>query len=172
MDGATTGRTFSVDPSYGLRRRRAGWTCLGVCIFLVLAGATMLTVGSVIGAWPLLVGFLGLFVGAFILRGTAQTEKSTYRLEVGPEELTVVWRDQVTRLPWARLQSATVTKSGRRSGDLEVLLEPDFRPGLPSKAWPKPGRRGSGQLTVFPLSILGDARAECLAEIRRHITVR
>lgn len=172
MDGAPAGRTFSVDASYGLRWRRAGWICLAVSLFLVLAGAAMLTVGSVLGAWPLLAGFLGLFAGAFILRGAARSEKSVYRLEVGPQEMTVTWRDQVTRLPWDSLQWATVTHHGRESDDLEVLPEPGFRPTLPPNARPRPSRRVAGQISVFSLSLLGAARAECLAEIGRHIPLR
>ena len=144
---------------------------MGVSVFLLLAGAAMLTVGSLVGVWPLLAGFLGLFVGGSLLRGGARSKKSRYRLEVGPEELTVVWRDHETRLPWPRLQWATVVRDGPRS-DLEVLPEPDFRPVLPRNARPRPSRRAPDRLDVFPLSTLGAAQAECLAEIRRHLTVR
>lgn len=172
MDDAPAGRAFVVNPAYGLRWRRGGWICLAVSLFLVLAGAAMLTVGSVVGAWPLLVGFLGLFIGGFILRGGARAEKSVYRLEVGPEALTVVWRDQVTTLPWARLQWATVTQGGARADDLEVLPEPDFRPDLPRRARPKRSHHAPGQLNVFPLGLLGEARSECLTEIGRHLTLR
>lgn len=171
MDDAAAGRAFAVNPAYGLRWRRGGWICLAVSLFLVLAGAAMLTVGSLVGAWPLLVGFLGLFIGGFILRGGARAEKSVYRLEVGPEALTVVWRNQTTALPWARLQWATVTRRGARE-DLEVLPEPGFRPRLPRRARPTRSRHTPEQLNVFPLGLLGDARAECLAEIGRHLTLR
>lgn len=172
MEEATAGRVFSVDSSYRRRWRRVGWICLAAGIVLLVVGAALLTFGAAIGGAGVVLGLFGILIGSFTVRGAATTEKATYRLEVGAEELTVVWRDQVTKLPWDRLQWATVTRNGRWSDNLEVLPAPDFRPVLPANARPKPSRRVPGQLDVFSLSILGDAQADCLAEVGRHITLR
>jgi hypothetical protein len=49
---------------------------------------------------------------------------------------------------------------------------PDFRPVLPRNASPHPSKRTPGLLRVFSLSMLGPAKADCIAEVARYIEVR
>lgn len=166
-------RTFTVDPAYRRLWLRRGTVCLVVGASLAVIGVVLFAVGVPSpAAFSATLGVLLLLVGALIRAGGSVTQKKAYQLEVGPEGLTVVWRDQVTPLPWARLEYTKVTKNGPWSVDLEARPRPEFSPVLPRNASPRPSKRTPGLLHVFSLNILGPAQADCLAEVERYIQVR
>jgi hypothetical protein len=142
--------------------------------FLVLVGLVLIAVRTADARAALVtaLGVVVLLISGLLARGLSTSARSAYRLEVGPRELTVVWRDQVTRLPWTDLEYAEVTWNGPASADLEVRPRPDFRPVLPRNARPRPSRRKPGQLTVFSLSPLGPLMPECVGDVSQHIDLR
>jgi hypothetical protein len=165
-------RAFSVDPAYQrLWLRRAG-VCLAVGVGLIAVGVALFAAGFSSGVPLAVLGVLCLPVGALIGSGVRTTRARAYRLEVGPDGLTVIWRDQSTHLPWALLEYATVTRNGPLSTDLEVRPRPDFRPVLPDNARPRTSKRTPGLLSVFSLDLLGPAQADCLGEVASYIELR
>lgn len=166
-------RVFTVDPAYRRLWMRRATISLATGAGLVAIGAALFAahVKSFAPA-AVVLGAAALLFGVLVRVGGSATRRMEYRLEVGPEKLTVVWRDQVTHLPWTGLEYAKVSWNGSASTDLEARLRPDFHPELPRNASPRPSRRTPGLLHLFSLSMLGSTQADCVAEVARYIEIR
>ena len=166
-------RSYAVSANYQESWARKAWICLGIAgVLIVLAVIAVATGSAGAGVLALVVAVAVGGAGLLARRGVASTRRHKYMLRVGADRLVVIWRDQVTELPWAELDHGLVVTNGPLVRRLEVTLRPGVRPVLPRNARPRRSKQRPGDLDVFILSILGERQAECIADIAEHLPMR
>jgi hypothetical protein len=166
-------RSYAVSANYQESWARNARICLATAGVLIVLGVIALATGAVgLGALALLVAVAVGGAGLLVRRGITSTRQHKYGLRVDSDRLVVIWRDQVTELPWADLDHGLVVTNGPLVRRLEVTPRPGVRPVLPRNAWPRRSRQRPGDLDVFILSLLGERQAECLGDISEHLPVR
>jgi hypothetical protein len=166
-------RSYAVSANYldsWARKVRIG--LLIAAVLIVLGVIALATAAAGLGVLALLVGVGVGGAGLLARKGITSTRGHEYALRVDPDRLVVIWRDQVTELPWADLDHGLVVANGPLVRRLEVTLRPGFRPVLARNARPRPSKQRPGDLDVFVLSVLGEREAECLADISQHLPMR
>jgi hypothetical protein len=166
------GSTYRPDPEYRQTwARRARYAVLAALALLV-AAVVLLVVGQPGPAIAAVLVAAVLGGPALITRtGNAQLGRHRYELVVRPDRLTIVWRDEVTHLPWVDLEYAQVVDVNAQR-TLEVRPGPGGRPVLPRGARPRPSRYHRGNLEVFILSWLGARQPDCIADVAGHLELR
>jgi hypothetical protein len=166
-------RSYAVSANYQESWARKATICLVISGVLIILGVIALATNAAgSGVLALLVAVAVGGAGLLVRRGITSTRRHKYALRVDPDRLVVIWRDQVTELPWADLDHGLVVTNGPLVRRLEVTLRSGVRAVLPGNGRPRRSKQRPGDLDVFILSILGERQAACLADISEHLPVR